>query len=82
MTSYIQPNVKQSEREQKKSDNAGRVSTRSQNCEMRLLASSCLSVRPHRTTRFSLDRFSWNWISQYFSKISRNSSGVIKTCKE
>ena len=29
-----------------------------QNCEKRLLASSCLSVRPHGTTRFPLDGFS------------------------
>ena len=31
---------------------------RSQNCEERLLASSCLSVRPHGTTRLPLDGFS------------------------
>jgi len=43
----------------------------SQNCEKRLLTSSCLSVRPsvcpQGTTRLSLDRFLWNLIFKYFS---------------
>ena len=37
-------------------------------CWKRLLASSCLSVRPHRTTRLPLDGFSRNLIFEYFSK--------------
>ena len=41
---------------------------RSQNCEKRLLASSCLSVFPHETTRLPLDGFSWNLVFEYFSK--------------
>jgi hypothetical protein len=40
-------------------------------CEKRLLASSCLSVRPHGTTRLPLDGFSWNLVFEYFSKIRR-----------
>jgi hypothetical protein len=31
------------------------------------LASLCLSVRPHGTTRFPLDGFSWTFIFDYFS---------------
>ena len=38
----------------------------SQNCEKLLLASSCLSVRPHGTTRFPLDGFPRNLIFEYF----------------
>jgi hypothetical protein len=45
-----------------------------QNCEKRLLASSCLSprlsVHSHGITRLPLDRFSWNMISVYFSEKS------------
>ena len=39
----------------------------------RLLRSSCvcLSVSPYGTTRLQLNGFSWNLISQYFSKICR-----------
>jgi hypothetical protein len=44
---------------------------RLQNCEKRLLALSCLSVRPHGTTRFPLDGFSWNNISEFFENMSR-----------
>jgi hypothetical protein len=33
----------------------------------RLLASSCLSVRPYATTRLPLDGFSYNLMSVYFS---------------
>jgi hypothetical protein len=41
---------------------------RSQNCEKRLLVSSCLSVRPHGTTRFPRDGFSWKLILCSFKK--------------
>jgi hypothetical protein len=44
---------------------------RSKNCERRLLASSCLSVRPHVPTRLPLDGFSRNFIFD-FSKIRRD----------
>jgi hypothetical protein len=47
----------------------------SQNCEKRIISSSCpsvyLSVRPHGTTRLPLDGFSLNLIFGYFSKICR-----------
>jgi hypothetical protein len=46
--------------------------TLSQNCEKRLLASSCLSVRPHGKTRLPLDGFSWNLVFEYFSKYVKN----------
>jgi hypothetical protein len=39
-----------------------------QNCEKRILALSCLSVRPQETTRPSLDGFSWNFIFEYLKK--------------
>jgi hypothetical protein len=38
------------------------------NCKKRLLASSCLSVRPHETIRLPLDEFSWNLVFEDFSK--------------
>jgi len=38
----------------------------SRNCEQLLLASSCLSVRPHRITEPPLDGASWNFILGYF----------------
>ena len=41
----------------------------SQNSEKPLLALSCLSVRPHETTRLPLDRFPWNLVFEYLSKI-------------
>jgi hypothetical protein len=41
----------------------------SQNCEKRLLASSCLSFCQHGTTRLSLDGFALNLIFEYFSQI-------------
>jgi len=41
----------------------------SPNCENRLRLSSCQSVRPHSTTRLSLDGFSWNFIQDDFTKI-------------
>jgi hypothetical protein len=43
----------------------------SQNCEKWLLTLSCLSVRPHGTTRLQLEGFSWIWYLNIFSKISR-----------
>ena len=46
--------------------------TQFQISEERLLASSCLSVRPSAprgTTRFPRDGFSWNLVFEYFSKI-------------
>jgi len=33
-----------------------------QNCDVRLLASLCLSLRPHGKTRFCFAEFSWNFI--------------------
>ena len=54
---------------------------RSQNCEKRLLASSCLSVRPpvspHETTRVPLDGFSRNLVFEYYSKSFRENSSFI-----
>jgi len=59
---------------------------RSLNCEKRLLHSSslsvkspvCPSIRPHGTTRLSLDGFSWNLIFEYFPKICvGNSSSTV-----
>ena len=47
---------------------------------MRLLASLCLSVCPHGTTRLSSDGFSWSFISQYFSEIpSRKFKFLLKS---
>jgi hypothetical protein len=40
---------------------------RSQNFDKRLLSSSCPAAFPHRT-QLPLDGFSWNLISEYFSK--------------
>jgi hypothetical protein len=37
-----------------------------QNCKNRLLSSSRLCVRPHGTTWFPLEGFSWKFISAYF----------------
>jgi hypothetical protein len=39
---------------------------------------SYLSVRPHETTRFPLDGFSWNLIFEYFSKICRENSSFLE----
>jgi len=36
----------------------GKFRARPQNCEKRLLSSSCLSVSPHATTRFPVNGFS------------------------
>jgi len=43
---------------------------RSQNCEKRLLASSCLSVCPHGTARLPLDGFPWNLVFEFFFRKS------------
>jgi hypothetical protein len=43
----------------------------SQNCDKRLFASLCLSVRPRGTTRISLGVFSRNWYLRMFLKICR-----------
>jgi len=43
---------------------------------------SCLSVRPHGTTRLPRDGFSWNSILEYLSKICREKSSFIKTWQE
>ena len=44
----------------------------SRNCEKRLLASSCMSVRPHRITRLPLDGFWWNlYLSFFLENLSR-----------
>jgi hypothetical protein len=40
----------------------------------RLLALSCLTVRPHAATRLSLDTFSLNLKCEYFSKIYQENS--------
>jgi len=50
----------------------------SQNCEKRPIASSCLSVRPHGTSRLPLDGFLRNLIFEDFSKICKENSSVIK----
>jgi hypothetical protein len=42
----------------------------------RISASSCMSVRAHRTTRLPLDGFSWNFIFEYF--FLRKSVGKIQ----
>ena len=56
------------------------------NCEKRVLASSCLSVClsvcPHGTTRLPLDSFPWNLIFKYFSKICRENSSFIEIWQE
>ena len=58
------------------------LEVRSQNCERRLLASSCLSVRPHGTSRLPLDGFSWNLIYENISKICREKPSFINICQE
>jgi hypothetical protein len=39
----------------------------SRSYEKQLLASSCLSVRPHGPTRLPLEELTWNWMSEDFS---------------
>ena len=63
----------------------GRFYARWRNCEKRLLASSCLSVRPSirpHGTRLPMGGFSWNLIFAYFSKICREISSWIKIWQE
>jgi len=59
---------------------------RSQKCEKRLLASSCLPVRlsdrPHGMPRLPLDGFVWNLIFECFLKICRENSSFIKIWQE
>ena len=52
------------------------------NCEKQLLASSCLSVRPHGTTRLPLDGLSWNLMFCYFSEICRGNSSFVNIWQE
>jgi hypothetical protein len=42
------------------------------------IISFVMSVRPHGTTRLPLDRFSWNLIFAYFSKICEENSSFIR----
>ena len=49
----------------------------SQNCEKRLLDSSCLSYCPHGKTRFPLHRCPSKSITEYFLKICRENSSFI-----
>jgi hypothetical protein len=58
-----------------------RFQVRSPNSEKPLLASSCMSVLTHVTTGLSRDRFSWNIVSEYFSKIC-NKTSSIQICQE
>jgi hypothetical protein len=44
------------------------------NCDKRVLASSCLSVRPDGVTRFPLDGFPRNVISVFFDNTYSSSS--------
>jgi hypothetical protein len=56
----------------------------SQNCETRLVASSCLSVRPHarmKTTRLPLDGFSQNLIFEDFSNMPKKNQVSLKSDK-
>ena len=46
----------------------------SQNCERRLLASSCLADRPRWTARLPPATFSWNLIWEFFENLSRKFS--------
>jgi len=48
---------------------SGHFQTHTQNCE-KWHSASCLSIRPHGTTRLPLDRFSWN-LTLFFS-LSQN----------
>jgi hypothetical protein len=38
----------------------------------------CLSVRPHGTTRFPLDRFSWKFVYIFFEYLSRKFNFYLK----
>ena len=54
----------------------------SQNCEKRLLASSCLSVRPHGTTQHPMDGFLLNLLFECFPKLCQENPRVIKICQK
>ena len=54
----------------------------SQNCEKRQLVPSCLSLRPHGTTRRPLDGFLLNLVFECFSKICPENSSFIKLWQE
>jgi hypothetical protein len=45
---------------------------------IRFVTPVCLSVRPHGTTRLPLYGFPWNFVFEYFSKICRGNSSLIK----
>jgi hypothetical protein len=67
--------------------NKGHFGVRAQNCEKRLLASSCSSVRPsarppHGTTRLPLDGFSRNFTFEYFSENCPENLSFIKLWQE
>jgi hypothetical protein len=48
----------------------------------RATISFVMSVRPHGTTRLPLDGVSWNLIFEYFSKICRDKSILVKIWQE
>ena len=54
----------------------------SQNCDKRPLASSCVSIFPLGTTQPLLDRFSWNLIFEYFSKLCQENLSFLKIRQE
>jgi len=62
------------------------ILVRSQNFEMRLLASSCLSVFPsvcpHKTTRLPPDGYLLNLILEYYPTICRENSGFTTIGQE
>jgi len=88
MAFYIHAGIAQyrdcSDRMEKLGSISGRSSywARSQNCDKRLLALSCLSVRPHGTVRLQLNGFIRNFVFEYFSQICRKNSSVIKIGQE
>jgi hypothetical protein len=59
-----------------------RFKGRSQYYKKRLLASSCLSARPHETTLRPLEGFSLNLVFEYFFEICLENSSWIKIRKE
>ena len=58
-----------------------RFQARSQNYERRLIGLSCLSICLPVTTRLPLEKFSWNLIFEYLSKISRKTQVPLKSDK-
>ena len=61
---------------------SSKLDARSQNCGEWILASSCLSVRPHGATRLALEGYSWNLIFEYFSKICWKLQLLLKSGHE